>query len=210
MIDLYSWKTSNGRKATIMLEELGVDYRLHLINLGKGDQFTPAFTAINPNQKIPAMVDQDGPTSKPYTIIESGAMLFYLAEKYDLFIPKEPIARYEMIQWLMFQMGNIGPMFGQAHHFRRREEKVPYGIERYTKETRRLWDMLDQRLQTFEYLAGGDYTIADIATFPWTARHGWQGIELTEFPHVKRWYHAIAARPAVERGMDTVYDELMR
>jgi GSH-dependent disulfide-bond oxidoreductase len=210
MIDLYSWKTSNGRKATIMVEELGIDYTLHLISLPKREQFTPEYTAINPNQKIPAMVDQDGPEGKPYTVIESGAMLMYLAEKYGKFFPQKPIPRYETIQWLFFQMGNIGPMFGQAHHFRRKEEKVPYGIERYTKETRRLWGVLNERLATREYLNGGDYTIADIATFPWTARYEWQGIALDEFPDVKRWFETIYARPAVKRGMDDVYDELLK
>ncbi|MFQ5936891.1 MAG: glutathione S-transferase family protein [Acidiferrobacterales bacterium] len=209
MIDLYSWKTSNGRKMTIMLEELGVDYTLHLIALPKREQFSPEFTAINPNQKIPAMIDQDGPGGKPYTMIESGAMLIYLAEKYGKFFPQEPIPRYETIQWLMFQMGNIGPMFGQAHHFRRRDEKVPYGIERYTKETRKLWGVLDQHLATRKFLAAEQYTIADIATFPWTARYEWQGISLDEFPNVKRWFETIYARPAVKRGMDDVYDELL-
>jgi GST-like protein len=209
MIDLYSWKTSNGRKMTIMLEELGVEYKLHLISLPKRDQFSPEFTAINPNQKIPAMIDQDGPGGKPFTMIESGAMLFYLAEKYDKFFPQETIPRYETIQWLFFQMGNIGPIFGQAHHFRRREEKVPYGIERYTKETRKLWGVLDQHLATRKFLAAEQYTIADIATFPWTARYEWQGISLDEFPNVKRWFETIYARPAVKRGMDDVYDELL-
>lgn len=209
MIDLYSWKTSNGRKMTIMMEELGVPYRLHLVSLPKREQFSPEYTKINPNQKIPAMIDQDGPGGKPYTIIESGAMLFYLAEKYDKFLPHESIPRYETIQWLFFQMGNIGPFFGQAHHFRRREEKVPYGIERYTKETRRLWGVLDQRLSTREYLNGDSYSIADIATFPWTARYEWQGISLDEFPNVKRWFEMIYARSAVKRGLDDVYDELL-
>lgn len=194
---------------TIMMEELGVPYRLHLVSLPKREQFSPEYTKINPNQKIPAMIDQDGPGGKPYTIIESGAMLFYLAEKYDKFLPREPIARYETIQWLFFQMGNIGPFFGQAHHFRRREEKVPYGIERYTKETRRLWGVLDQRLSTREYLNGDSYSVADIATFPWTARYEWQGISLDEFPNVKRWFEAIYARPSVKRGLDDVYDELL-
>ncbi len=210
MIDLYSWKTSNGRKTTIMMEELAVDYRLHLISLPNREQFSPEYTAINPNQKIPAMVDQQGPEGKPYTVIESGAMLIYLAEKYGRFFPQKPIPRYETIQWLMFQMGNIGPMFGQAHHFRRKEEKVPYGIERYTKETRRLWGVLNERLATREYLNGEGYSIADIATFPWTARYEWQGISLDEFPHVKRWFETIYARPAVKRGMDDVYDELLK
>ena len=206
MYDLYSWKTSNGRKVTIMAEELGIDYRLHKINIGADDQFTATFTAINPNQKIPALVDSDGPGGEPYTVIESGAVLMYLAEKHERFMPSEMAARYEVIQWLMFQMGGVGPIFGQAHHFRQAaKEEVPYGIERYTKETRRLWGVLDTRLAAGEYLAG-DYSIADIAVFPWTARHEWQGIELDEFPNVARWYRAIETRPAVPRGMDGVFE----
>jgi GST-like protein len=202
MIDLYSWKTSNGRKATIMVEELGIDYTLHPINIGQGDQFTPEYTAINPNQRIPAMVDHDGPGGTSYTIIESGAMLLYLADKYGKFIPQDTRCRYDVIQWLMFQIGNVGPIFGQTHHFlRAAKENVPYAIERYTKETRRLWGVLNQRLSTRDYLVG-DYSIADIATFPWTARHEWQQIELDEFPHVKRWFEAIYSRPAVQKGME--------
>lgn len=202
MIDLYSWKTSNGRKATIMVEELGIDYKLHPINIAKGDQFTPEYTAINPNQKIPAMVDHDGPGGTPYKVIESGAMLLYLADKYNKFIPQDTRGRYDVIQWLMFQMGNVGPIFGQTHHFlRAAKEEVPYAIERYTKETRRLWGVLNDRLSNRDYLAG-DYSIADIATFPWTARHEWQKIELEEFPHVKRWFESIYARPAVQKGME--------
>ena len=207
MYDLYSWKTSNGRKVTIMAEELGIDYRLHKINIGADDQFTATFTAINPNQKIPALVDSDGPGGEPYTVIESGAVLMYLAEKHERFMPSEMAARYEVIQWLMFQMGGVGPIFGQAHHFRQAaKEEVPYGIERYTKETRRLWGVLDTRLAAGEYLAG-DYSIADIAVFPWTARHEWQGIELDEFPNVAPWYRAIETRPAVPRGIDGVFED---
>ncbi len=206
MIDLYSWKTSNGRKVTILAEELGIEYNLHLIDLGKKEQFSPAYTAINPNQKIPAMVDPEGPDGKPYTVIESGAILMYLAEKYGKFLPQETRARYEVIQWLMFQTGNIGPIFGQTHHFRRMaKEEIPYAIERFTREARRLWSVLDQRLRGQEYLAG-DYSIADIATYPWIARYEWQGIALDEFPNVKRWFETICARPAVPRGMDAVFD----
>ncbi len=206
MIDLYSWKTSNGRKLNIMVEELGADYELHPIDIGKGDQFTPAFTAVNPNQKIPAMVDRDGPDGAPYALFESGAMLMYLADKHGELIPPVDRAadRYQVIQWLMFQMGGVGPMFGQAHHFRRAaKEQIPYGIERYTAETRRLWGVLDKRLADGAYLHGA-YSIADIAVFPWTARHEWQGIELGEFPNVERWYRAIEARPAVRRGMELI------
>ena len=202
MIDVYSWPTSNGRKVNIMVEELGLDYAMHPIDISKGDQFTPEYSAINPNQKIPAIVDLEGPGGKPYTVIESGAILMYLAEKHGKFLPKEVAARFEVIQWLMFQMGGIGPIFGQAHHFRRAaKQKVPYAIGRFTDETRRLWGVLDGRLAGNEYLAG-DYSVADIATFPWTMRHEWQGIELDEFPNVKRWYEAIDARPAVRKGLE--------
>ena len=205
MLDVYSWKTSNGRKVTVMVEELGVPYVLHKIDIGAGDQFSDAFTAINPNQKIPAIVDSEGPGGRPYTVIESGAILMYLAEKHGRFLPAGMAERYEVIQWLMFQMGGVGPMFGQAHHFRMAaKEEVPYGIERYTKETRRLWGVLDRRLEGREHLAG-DYSIADIAVFPWTARHEWQGIALDEFPNVARWYRAIEQRPAVARGMDDAF-----
>ena len=205
MLDVYSWKTSNGRKVTVMVEELGVPYVLHRIDIGAGDQFSDAFTAINPNQKIPAIVDSEGPGGRPYTVIESGAILMYLAEKHGRFLPAGMAERYEVIQWLMFQMGGVGPMFGQAHHFRMAaKEEVPYGIERYTKETRRLWGVLDRRLEGREHLAG-DYSIADIAVFPWTTRYQWQGIALDEFPNVARWYRAIEQRPAIARGMDDAF-----
>jgi GST-like protein len=197
------WKTSNGRKLGIMVEELGIEYKVFPIDITKGQQFTPEFTRINPNQRIPAIIDTDGPGGKPFTLFESGAILMYLGDKYGKLIPpvSQVAERYQVIQWLMFQMGGVGPMFGQAHHFRRNNEKVPYGIERYTKETRRLWGVMDGHLKNSEYLAG-KYSIADIAVFPWTARYEWQGIALEEFPNMKRWYEAIAARPAVKRGME--------
>ena len=202
MYDVYSWSTSNGRKIHIMLEELGVDYTMHPIEIGRGDQFTPEFTAINPNQKIPAIVDNDCPNGKAFKVFESGAILLYLGEKHGQFYPEQITKRYEVLQWLMFQMGGVGPMFGQAHHFRRsRGEKVPYGIERYTKETRRLWNVIDTRLADHNWIAAGEYSIADIAIFPWCARFEWQGISLDEFPNVKRWYQALEARPAVQTGM---------
>jgi GST-like protein len=203
MIECYTWKTSNGRKLGIMVEELGIEYKVFPIDITKGQQFTPEFTRINPNQRIPAIIDTDGPGGKPYTLFESGAILMYLGDKYGKLIPpvSQVAERYRVIQWLMFQMGGVGPMFGQAHHFRRATEKVPYGIERYTKETRRLWGVMDGHLKNNEYLAG-KYSIADIAVFPWTARYEWQGIALKEFPNMKRWYEAIAARPAVKRGME--------
>ncbi len=202
MIECYTWKTSNGRKATIMLEECGLDYNLHPINIGQGDQFTAAYVALNPNAKIPTIVDPDGPNGQPYTVIESGAILMYLAEKTDKFMPREMAARYEVIQWLMFQMGGIGPIFGQVHHFlRAAKEKVPYAIERYGNECRRLYGVLDGRLEGREFLAG-DLSIADFATLPWVFRHTWQEVDLGEYPNVKRWYDALMARPALSRGMN--------
>ena len=201
MYDIYNWPTSNGRKINIMVEELGVDYRIHPVPIGKGAQFTPEFTAMNPNQKIPVIVDSDGPDGKPFTLFESGAILIYMADKHGQFLPEKGAARYETIQWLMFQMGGVGPIMGQAHHFRRNEEKVPYAIERYTKETRRLWGVLDGRLQDNDWLAAGSFSIADIAVFPWLMRYEWQGIALDEFPNVQRWYRAMEARPGVQRGL---------
>ena len=202
MIDLYNWHTSNGRKLFIMLEELDVDYNTHVINIGKDDQFTPEFTAINPNGKIPAMIDQDGPGGEPFALFESGAMLMYLADKYGKFLPPvdDVRNRYVTIQWLMFQMGGVGPMFGQAHHFRRAQTQVEYGIKRYTTEARRLWGVLDGHLAGSEFMHG-DYSIADMAIYPWTARYDWQGVALEEFPNVKRWFEAVGARPAVAKAM---------
>ena len=202
MIDLYTWGTPNGRKVSIMLEECELPYRVHPINIGKNDQFTPEFVAINPNSKIPAIVDPEGPDGKPMPLFESGAILVYLAGKTGKFLPRSVRGKYEALQWLMFQMGGVGPMIGQAHHFlRAAPEKVPYGMERYSKETRRLYGVLDKRLATESWLAAGEYGIADIATFPWIARHEWHQVDLAEFPNVKRWYDTIAARPAVARGM---------
>ena len=202
MIELYTWKTSNGRKASVMLEECGLPYNLHPIDIGKDAQFTPEYVRINPNSKIPAIVDTDGPGGKPYTVIESGAILMYLAEKTGKFMPKDTAGKYEVIQWLMFQMGGVGPNFGQAHHFRRAApEQVPYAIKRYTDETRRLWGVMDGRLSDNEWLAAGQFSIADIAVFPWAMRYEWQGIALEEFPNVKRWHDTVAARPGVKRGL---------
>ena len=201
-IDLHTWGTPNGRKVSVMLEECALAYRVHKIDIGKGDQFRPDFVAINPNSKIPAIVDPDGPGGKPFALFESGAILIYLAEKAGRLCPVEPRARHTTYQWLMFQMGGVGPMFGQAHHFMRfAPEKIPYAIERYAKEAKRLYGVMDRRLGEAAYLAGAEYTIADVATFPWAARHEWHGVSLAEFPNVKRWFEAIAARPAVVRGM---------
>jgi GSH-dependent disulfide-bond oxidoreductase len=201
MIELYTWATPNGRKVSIMLEELGLPYRTHPVDISEGAQFTPEFVALNPNSKIPAIRDAAGPEGKPIELFESGAILIYLAEKTGKFLSAKPAERYETLVWLMFQMGGVGPMFGQAHHFlRAAKEKVPYGIERYTQETRRLYGVLDRRLKEHEFLAGA-YSIADIATFPWIARHEWHQVNLEDFLAVKRWYDTIGARPAVQRGM---------
>ena len=202
VIDLYTWSTPNGRKVSVMLEECGLEYSVHKIDIGKNEQFAPAFIAINPNSKIPAIVDSDGPDGKPITLFESGAILIYLAEKTGKLLPRDARDRYTSLQWLMFQMGGVGPMFGQAHHFlRAAPEKVPYGIARYSNETKRLYGVMNRRLAEAPFLAGAEYTIADIATYPWVARHEWHLVELTEFPSVKRWYDGIGARSAVKRGM---------
>jgi GST-like protein len=198
MIDLYTWSTPNGRKVSIMLEECALPYKVHPINIGKGEQHTPEFLALNPNNRIPAIVDSEGPDGKPLPLFESGAILIYLAEKTGKLIPKDVRARLICLQWLMFQMGGVGPMFGQAHHFIRNKEVVPYGIKRYTDETRRLYGVLQKRLSEAEYLAGAEYTIADIATFPWVARFEWHKVDLNDFPAVKRWFDKIHARPAVQ------------
>jgi GSH-dependent disulfide-bond oxidoreductase len=200
MIQLYTWGTPNGKKVSIMLEEVGVPYEVHPINLQKGDQFNPAYLAVNPNNKIPSIIDTDGPGGQPLTLFESGAILMYLAEKTGKLFPQDMRKRYEVIQWLMFQMGGVGPMFGQANFFFRLSEKVPYAIERYHEEALRLYKVLDQQLGKKEYLAS-EYSIADIATYPWVWRHEMHQVKLEEFPNVKRWYDAISARPAVQRGM---------
>jgi len=201
MIDLYTWGTPNGRKVSIMLEEVGLPYSVFPIDISKGDQFTNDFIRINPNSKIPAIVDHEGPGGQKFAVFESGAILIYLGDKTGKFLPKEPTVYYETMQWLMFQMGGVGPMFGQAHHFRRfAPEKIPYAIERYTKESRRLYGVMDARLKESEYLAG-PYTVADIATYPWAARHEWHGVDLKDFPNVNRWFADISARPAVKKGM---------
>jgi GST-like protein len=206
MIELYTWNTSNGKKPQILLEELGAPYRMHPIDINKDEQFAPDFVKINPNSKIPAIIDTEGPGGKPYTLFESGAILMYLGEKFGRFFPQDMARRYEVVQWLMFQMGGVGPIFGQTHHFRRQaKEQVPYAIERFTKETRRLWGVLDARLKDHEWLAAGEYTIADMACFPWCQRHDWQGVSLDEFPNAKRWYQAVESRPAVQRGVNPPY-----
>jgi GST-like protein len=203
MITLYTWGTPNGRKISIALEELGLPYEVRTIDITHGQQFTPEFLALNPNHKIPVLVDSDGPDGAPITLSESGAILLYLAEKTGRLLPAAARARYAALQWLMFQMGGIGPMLGQAHHFLRfAPDVIPYAVERYGKEAARLYGVLETRLSECDWLAGDEYSIADIATFPWIARHDWQGIDLARYPAVKRWYDAIADRPAVRRGME--------
>jgi GSH-dependent disulfide-bond oxidoreductase len=200
MIELYTWATPNGKKVSIMLEEVGLSYDVRPVNLSKGEQMKPEYLAVNPNNKIPSIVDSDGPGGQSFKLFESGAILMYLAEKTGKFCPQDTRKRYEVIQWLMFQMGGVGPMFGQANYFFRLAEKVPYAIERFHKEAIRLYKVLDRQLGQQDYLAG-DYSIADIATYPWVWRHDIHQVKLEEFPDVKRWYDAISARPAVQRGM---------
>ncbi len=202
MIELYTWGTPNGRKVSVMLEECGLRYNVHRIDIGKGDQFAPEYLKLNPNGKIPSIVDPDGPDGAPIALMESGAILVYLAGKTGKFLPASARGKYAALEWLMFQMGGVGPMYGQVHHFLRAAKvEVPYAIERYVKEKDRLYGVLDRRLGEARYLAGGEYTIADIATYPWVARYEWHKTDLATFPNVKRWFDAIGARPAVQRGM---------
>ena len=202
-IDLYTWKTSNGKKATIMMEECGLDYRIHPIDISTDIQFAEDFLKINPNSKIPAIVDHDGPNGSSFTVIESGAILMYLAEKTGLFLPKEMEKKYEVIQWVMFQMGGVWPIFGQVHHFKRAaKETVPYAINRYYTECRRLYGVLDARLAKREYIANDEVSIADFCTLPWVFRHDWQEVDLTDFSNVNRWYDTMMRRPALSRGMN--------
>ncbi len=207
MIDLYTWPTPNGHKIHIMLEETGLDYRVIPVDINKGEQFEPAFLEISPNNKMPAIVDRQGPGGAPFSLFESGAILIYLAEKTGQFMPTEPRARYTVLQWLMFQMGGIGPMLGQAHHFRiYAREKIAYAIERYTNEAARLYRVLDRRLGTSEWIGGPDYTIADMAVWPWLRRPERQGQKLEDYPDLERWWRAMAERPAVQRAL-TVLSE---
>lgn len=208
MIDVYSWATPNGHKVHIMLEECGLPYRVHPINIGAGDQFKPEFLKISPNNKIPAIIDPDGPDGKPISLFESGAILLYLASKTGKFLPASDRGRFEMLQWLMFQMGGVGPMLGQAHHFRiYAPEKIEYAIKRYTNEAKRLYGVMDKQLATHKFIAGDSYTIADIAIFPWLRSWQNQGIDWADYPHLKKWFDAIAARPAVQRGVQVLADQ---
>ena len=211
MLDVYSWPTPNGHKIHIMLEETGLRYRIHGINIREGDQFKPEFLKISPNNRIPAIVDHDGPGGKPLSLFESGAILLYLASKSGKFLPGDLHERWHCLQWLMWQMGGVGPMFGQANHFRRyAKEKIAYAIERYTNEVARLHRVLDKRLAESAYLAGPDYSIADIATFPWIRNPDRRNVDLGQYPNVRRWHDAIAARPAVQRGVAVLAENQRR
>ena len=202
MLEVWSWPTPNGHKVHIMVEELGLPYKVIPVNIGAAEQFRPEFLAITPNHRIPAIVDPDGPGGKPFHLFESGAILIYLAEKTGKLMPREPVARYTCLQWLMFQMGGVGPMFGQYNHFARyAPERIEYATTRYGNEVRRLHGVLEKRLAQSAYLAGDEYSIADIATFPWLRNAESRGIDFNEFPSVKRWFEAIDARPAVQRGV---------
>lgn len=197
MIDLYTFTTPNGRKASIVLEELGLEYEVHKINITKDEQFTPEFVAINPNSKIPAIVDRDA----EITVFESGAILIYLAEKTGKLLPSETKERFQVIEWLMFQMASVGPMFGQYNHFNRyAPEKIPYAIERYKKETLRLYEVLNKQLADKEFICGA-YSIADIATFPWVAAYEYMELTLDNHPHLQQWVSRMEQRPAVQKGM---------
>jgi len=207
MIDLYGWPTPNLHKVTILLEETATPYNVIPVDIQNGDQFKPDFLKISPNNKMPAIVDREGPDGAPLAIFESGAILMYIAEKTGRFMPKSTRGRYEVIQWLMFQMGGVGPMLGQAHHFRQyAPEKLPYAIDRYTNETSRLYNVIDRRLAEAAYLAT-DYSIADMAVFPWIRPYERQGQKLDDYPNLKRWFQAIDARPAVQRGLAVLADK---
>jgi GSH-dependent disulfide-bond oxidoreductase len=207
MIELYTWPTPNGHKIHIMLEETGLKYNVHPVDIGKGEQFEPEFLKISPNNKMPAMVDTEGPDGKPFALAESGAMLFYLASKTGRFLPKDIAKRWKVLQWTMFQMGHIGPMLGQAHHFLGyAPEKIEYAMNRYRNEARRLYGVVDKQLAASEFLACDEYTIADMATMPWLRFPERQGVNIEEFPALKKWRDAILERPAVKRALDVLKD----
>jgi GSH-dependent disulfide-bond oxidoreductase len=207
MIEVYSWATPNGHKVHIMLEECALPYRVIAVNIGAGEQFDPAFLAISPNNKIPAIVDPDGPDGEPISLFESGAILLYLAAKSGRFLPATVRGKYDVLQWLMFQMGSIGPLLGQAHHFRLyAPQKIPYAIDRYTNEARRLYGVMNTRLAHSRYIGGPEITIADFAIFPWLRSWKNQGIDWDDYPHLKGWFDEIAARPAVMRGVEVLAD----
>lgn len=210
MIDLYFWPTPNGYKVTVMCEEVGLKYNVIPVNIGAGDQFKPEFLKISPNNKMPAIIDHDAADGKPLAMFESGAILMYLAEKTGKLMPSDTRGKYNVIQWLMFQMGTVGPMLGQAHHFRRyAPEKLEYAVNRYTNEAKRIYNVIDKRLSEAPYLAG-DYSIADIATYPWLVPHSMQGQNLEEYPNLNRWFAEMRERPAVKRGFAVMADVIER
>jgi GST-like protein len=208
MIEVYSWATPNGHKVHIMLEECGLPYRVIPVDIGAGDQFKPEFLAISPNNKIPAIIDPDGPEGRPYSLFESGAILLYLAGKTGRFLPESVTGKYDALQWLMFQMGGVGPMLGQTHHFRiYAPEKLEYAINRYTNEAKRLYAVMDKRLGKSKYIAGPEYSIADIAVYPWLRSWKNQGIDWADYPQLKGWFDEIGARPAVKRGVEVLANQ---
>ena len=207
MIEVYSWPTPNGHKVHIMLEECGLPYRAIPVDIGAGQQFEPGFLAISPNNKIPALVDPEGPDGRPISLFESGAILLYLASKTGRFLPEDVRGRWEALQWLMFQMAGVGPMLGQAHHFRiYAPQKIDYAIDRYTNEARRLYGVMNRRLAESKYLGGPEYGIADMAVFPWLRSWKNQGIDWADYPQLKAWYDQIGDRPAVQRGVAVLAD----
>ena len=207
MIDLYTWPTPNGHKIHIMLEETGMPYRVYPVDIGAGDQFKPEFLRVSPNNKMPAMIDPDGPEGKPFALAESGAMLFYLASKTGRFLPKRLSERWQVMQWVMFQMGHIGPMLGQAHHFLGyAPEKIPYAMNRYRNEANRLYGVLERQLKDSKFVAGATYSIADMAMMPWLRFPERQGVNIEEYPHVKHWRDSILERPAVQRALQVLAD----
>ena len=211
MLTVYSWATPNGHKVHVMLEECGLrhgrDWQAVAVNIGSGDQFKPDFLAISPNNKIPALVDPDGPDGKPIALFESGAILLYLAAKTGKFLPKTDRLKFQVLQWLMFQMGGVGPMIGQTHHFRQyAPEKIDYAIQRYTNETRRLYSVMDKQLAGSKFIACSQYSIADIAIFPWLRNWQNHGVDWADYPHLQAWFEKIAARPAVQRGVEVLAD----
>jgi GST-like protein len=209
-IDLYYWPTPNGKKVTIFLEEVGLPYNLMPVDITAGEQFDEEFLRISPNNKMPAIVDSEGPNGEPISVFESGAILLYLAEKTGRFMPSSPRRRYEALQWLMFQVSSVGPMLGQAHHFRGyAPEEIPYAVDRYTNEAARLYGVMDSRLSEVEYFVDDDYSIVDMAIYPWVASHKKQGQKIEDFPNLGRWYEAMGKRPAVRRAME-VGEELRR
>ncbi len=205
MIEVYTWPTPNGHKVHVMLEECALPYRVHAVDIGQGEQFTEEFLRLSPNNKIPAILDSEGPDGQPMSLFESGAILLYLAGKTGRFLPTDTRGRYNVLQWLMFQMGGVGPMLGQAHHFRiYAPEKVPYAVDRYTNEAKRLYGVMNRELKSQRYIAGGEYTIADIAIYPWLRSWQNQGIDWSDYPQLKRWFDELGERPAVQRGVQVL------